>query len=158
MADINERPVKNRLGVWDNEARWVRFPSWLGALVGVWLVIAPFVLGYDTNEATVNSIVVGVVAIAVSAWSAMTYSTIPNWLHAVAGVWLMIAPFVLDYGGIGEIENATRNDLATGAGFIGLHIAIAMGKMAVDRLGASRVALEGRGIGPEERIVGRKAA
>jgi hypothetical protein len=33
-----------------------------------------------------------------------------------------------------------------------------MGKMAVDRLGASRVALEGRGIGPEERIVGRKAA
>jgi hypothetical protein len=136
----------------------VRFPSWLGVAIGAWLVIAPFVLGYDTDVATFHSVIIGLVAIAVSAWSALTYSAIPNWIHVLAGAWLMIAPFALDYAGRGEIENATRSDMAAGAAFIGLHLAIGMAKIAVDRLGVSYASLEGRGLGPEERIVDRRAA
>jgi len=36
--------------------------AWINIIAGVWLIIAPFVLGYSTNQsALVNDIVVGVV-------------------------------------------------------------------------------------------------
>lgn len=35
--------------------------SWLNVLAGIWLVIAPWVLAYETTGPKVNDVVVGVV-------------------------------------------------------------------------------------------------
>lgn len=44
---------------------------WLAGLVGVWLMIAPFVLGYTTNfAAMINDIVIGLVMVATAGWLA----------------------------------------------------------------------------------------
>lgn len=46
--------------------------SWTDALLGVWLVIAPFILGYASNTAaTWNDITIGVIALALSTWAAL---------------------------------------------------------------------------------------
>lgn len=148
--------MERRLGTRDSDARLVRWPNWLSCLAGIWLIIAPFVLDYETTRATVNSVIVGVLAIIVSALAAMTYSTIPNVAHAVVGIWMIVAPWALSYGDAGERVDAWNSDFATGAFFIGLHVAVAMAKTAVNRLRVSSPALEGRGVGPEEDLMTRR--
>lgn len=50
-------------------ATWL---SWTNVVLGVWLIAAPFVLGYsDTTAALWNDIVVGVIIAGLGAWSAM---------------------------------------------------------------------------------------
>lgn len=45
--------------------------SWANVALGVWLIAAPFVLAYnDVNDAQTNSIVMGVIVIALAAFSA----------------------------------------------------------------------------------------
>ena len=45
--------------------------SWASVVLGVWLIAAPFVLGYNTvNDAQTNSIIMGIVVIALGAFSA----------------------------------------------------------------------------------------
>lgn len=49
------------------EARW---SSWVNALVALWLVIAPFVSGYQTGVAYWNEIISGILVGAVALWNA----------------------------------------------------------------------------------------
>lgn len=45
--------------------------SWTNALLGAWMIAAPFVLGYsDVNDAQTNSIVTGAIILALAAFSA----------------------------------------------------------------------------------------
>jgi len=152
-TDMMSTDIESRLGVRDSDARLVRWPSWLGVIAGIWLIVAPFALDYATTRATVNSIIVGVLALIVSAISAMTYSTIPNWVHAVVAIWLIVAPWALDYEGAGEVVSASNSDFATGAALFTLHFTIGMSKVAVNRLRMSRRDLEGRGVGPEKDLM-----
>jgi VIT1/CCC1 family predicted Fe2+/Mn2+ transporter len=46
--------------------------SWVNAVIGVWLAIAPFVLGYTNIAAALwNDIIVGIAIIVLAAWSAI---------------------------------------------------------------------------------------
>jgi len=78
---------------------WV---SGLIVLTGIWLIIAPFVLHIAHREARLNSIAVGVVIAAFALFRAFvpTFGTAwLSWLNALAGIWLIIGSFVLDYAG-----------------------------------------------------------
>lgn len=45
--------------------------SWVNVVLGVWLVVAPFILGYGHVAAAVwNDIIIGLVALVLSAWAA----------------------------------------------------------------------------------------
>lgn len=52
--------------------------GWTNAVVGIWLILAPFVLGYVTQAATWNSIAVGVLLLVFAAWSASLPRTMPT--------------------------------------------------------------------------------
>lgn len=59
-----------RLPGFQRSTMWL---SWINVLIGLWLIIAPFVLGYNGLTAAFwNSIVVGVIVAAFGAWSALT--------------------------------------------------------------------------------------
>lgn len=45
------------------------WPSWVSLLAGIWLVAAPFFLGFISSVALWNSIVLGLIVIALSGWS-----------------------------------------------------------------------------------------
>jgi hypothetical protein len=65
------------LAAWTAFSENVRFDrnlEWFSALMGVWLVVAPFILAYSTTGVAMwNDIIVGVVVIVLSAWAATTF-------------------------------------------------------------------------------------
>jgi hypothetical protein len=73
---------------------------WLTLVLGVWLIVAPFVLGYSVMfGATANDVVFGIVLIACS-W--MILATVAREIgialvQALCSLWLIVAPFALAY-------------------------------------------------------------
>lgn len=66
------------LGAWAalyKEARTDRTLDWINAILGVWLVVSPFALGYSaTVTAMWNNIIVGLVVLVLAGWAAFIVS------------------------------------------------------------------------------------
>ena len=90
--------------------------SWVVALAGAWEVIAPFVLKYtSTSSAMWDAIIIGLAVVVLGVWAALSSgeSTVKNlnWVNAVLGAWLIIAPFILSYS---HTATAMWNDIVIG--------------------------------------------
>lgn len=79
-----------------------RSASGLNILFGLWLVIAPWVVGFShLTSATWNSVIVG----AMIAIFALIRTTSPlraaglSWFNFVLAIWLVMSPFMLNFGG-----------------------------------------------------------
>ena len=69
-------------------------------LVGLWLIFAPFILGYsDIGSATGNDIIVGILVALASGVRLFTNFRARwlAWVNVVLGIWLILAPFILGY-------------------------------------------------------------
>lgn len=54
-----------------NQAATIKSLSWVNTVLGVWLVIAPFILGYTKlTGALWNDIIVGIIVAVLSVWAA----------------------------------------------------------------------------------------
>ncbi len=63
----------------------------LNIILGIWLIISPFILGFAGNSpAQWNNIVVGIL-VALVALSGL------SWINALLGIWLIISPFALGF-------------------------------------------------------------
>lgn len=49
--------------------------SWIDALIGVWMILSPWVYGYADTAWKWNSIVVGIIMIVLGVWSAVASGT-----------------------------------------------------------------------------------
>lgn len=102
--------------------RWISWISWVTFVVGVWLIAAPFALGYSgTFQAATNDVGLGVLIAASSLWMALKAGA-PGWLEwalMLFGVWTIIAPFALGYS---STTNAMANDVAAGVIVVALGI------------------------------------
>ncbi len=99
--------------------------SSLNVIAGLWLILAPFILGYsDFAPAFWNDVIVGVLILASAFAATRTYSPNPSWMNVVLGVWLILAPFMLNYDGY---RAALANDLCVGllVGILALLAALA---------------------------------
>ena len=93
--------------------------NWLIALCGLWEfgdIALPFVIGFHPVQAFVwNHILVGVILMFAGARAGLTNhictAKIMDWIAAFAGVWLMIAPFLL---GPPEMAAGLWNDILIG--------------------------------------------
>jgi hypothetical protein len=50
-----------------------RWASWLNALIGIWMIISPWVYGYAGQSWMWNSIVVGIIVLVLGVWSATAH-------------------------------------------------------------------------------------
>jgi hypothetical protein len=61
------------LGAWSaisNQVSTDKILDWINVVLGVWLVIAPFLLGYRTITAALwNDIIVGVIVVVLAGWA-----------------------------------------------------------------------------------------
>ncbi|HZU34388.1 MAG TPA: SPW repeat protein [Gemmataceae bacterium] len=96
-----------------------RTASSLNLLLGIWLIISPFVLPYSLNHAALwDTIAVGILVLCFAAARGMN----PvrwiglSWLNVLLGIWLIISPFVLGYW---SVWPALWNNIACGI-FLGL--------------------------------------
>lgn len=70
----------------------------INALFGAWLIISPFLLSYTTNQARWNSTIAGAVVLILAAVRYFAPSqNWASWLIALTGLWMIIAPFAVDY-------------------------------------------------------------
>lgn len=66
------------LGAWaalSNNAGTDRTLDWINAIVGLWLVLSPFILGFSALSAVAmtNAIVVGIIVIILGIWAAVQF-------------------------------------------------------------------------------------
>lgn len=83
----------------------VKAASGFNIIAGIWLIIAPFVLGYANVAAPLwNELIVGALVLvlaAVRVGNPARYTGL-SWANLVLGLWLIAAPFVLQYWGLGR--------------------------------------------------------
>jgi hypothetical protein len=89
----------------------VAVASGLNVLAGVWLIIAPFVLGYRSGDPYWNDIVFGaiVAVVALVRISGAYRASELSWANAIIGAWLFVSAFWLDATG-----RASWNDVIMG--------------------------------------------
>ena len=94
----------------------VAFASGINAIAGIWLIVAPFLLDYsdESDNALWNDIVVGAAILVIAAirvFGAYRAAAL-SWLNVALGVWLILAPFIVDYS---EHDTPLWNDIIVGA-------------------------------------------
>lgn len=88
----------------NNGQPWHRWQDWVNLVLGVWLFIAPWiwhsttVVAASATDSGWNAWILGVIVVVMALWALSSPLTaIPEWINAIAGIWLFIAPFVLEY-------------------------------------------------------------
>lgn len=86
----------------------ISFASTCNLVVGAWMILAPFILGYVTGAALWNSIIFGVLVVVFALMRVVNTARSPalSWWNAIFGVWLILAPFVLGYELDAQIWNS----------------------------------------------------
>ena len=96
----------------------VRTTSGVNLILGAWLMVSPVVF-FTTDVSFWNNIVVGV-AVFVLAGLRVLLPRIGtkglSWVNLVLGVWLVLSPFILDYG----MESVAWNDIIVGILLVGV--------------------------------------
>jgi hypothetical protein len=85
---------------------WFRI---INIILGLWLMLAPALLGY-AEPARTNSYIVGPLAASFAAVALSEVTRAARWVNVLLGLWLIIAPLALGYGGV-----AAANSLIVGA-------------------------------------------
>jgi len=72
----------------------------INILLGAWLIVAPFVLGYSGSTLELaNDVAIGVVFIGCSSWilAGLTAQVACSALELLGGLWLIATPFYFHY-------------------------------------------------------------
>lgn len=66
------------------------------ALLGVWLIVSPLVLGFQSDMTSlVNAVVVGVLLLATALGAIFVPRAWEEWTETALGLWLVVSPWVL---------------------------------------------------------------
>lgn len=86
--------------------------SWINFILGLWLIVAGFTLSSGVGAIMTEEIVLGII-IAVLAFGSIVGrpGTLLSWCVAIAGLWTLIAPFVIHYG---TLTTSRTNDVIVG--------------------------------------------
>jgi hypothetical protein len=90
-----------------------KWQGWTSFALGLWLAVSPWIAGYAEHEmATANAIILGLALALASHFECVACEGMPvEWFNLAAGVWLVCAPFTLDFAS----NVATVNSIMVGA-------------------------------------------
>lgn len=84
-------------------------------LLGLWLIVSPWVLGFAGLEAAMwNAVVFGVVIAAMALAALTTFRDWEEWIDMAIGAWLAISPWVLGFTTGTEGPGLTGNFVVAG--------------------------------------------
>jgi hypothetical protein len=76
-------------------AKW---QDWTSFALGLWLAVSPFIVGYETqNAATANAVFIGVALALGAHFEVGLDEPWTEWLNFGVGLWLLAAPFALEF-------------------------------------------------------------
>jgi hypothetical protein len=105
-------------------AATAKWQDWASFALGLWLAVSPWIVGYSEHEAaTANAIVLGLALALGSHFECVACAdeVRAEWLNLAAGIWLVCAPFTLEFGS----TVAAANSVVVGA-FVALLAASAL--------------------------------
>lgn len=72
--------------------------SWVNVVLGIWVLISPFVLTFPSQRMVWNNVATGIVVgiFAILRLSARSQSGW-SWINVLLGIWLILSPFVLGF-------------------------------------------------------------
>ena len=99
----------------------------VNAVIGVWLMISPWVLGFqNSSPALSNSLIIGMALLATALGAILVPSAWEEWTEVGLGVWMVLAPWMFGFSNLGL---ATANALVSGV----LILALAMWVLGTDK-------------------------
>jgi hypothetical protein len=73
--------------------QWEDWASWI---LGFWLMISPWALRYDLDEApTRNAVIVGLLIVLTEVVELSIFRDWEEWINVVLGAWLLASPWIL---------------------------------------------------------------
>lgn len=97
MATPGETTVREEL----TGSEW---RSWIAALLGLWVLVSPFVLSGSITEGAPfwSNVVTGILVTVLASYGAYSVgqkavgiAAWPDWLAALVGLWVLVSPFLL---------------------------------------------------------------
>ena len=75
--------------------------AWINGIVGLWLIVAAFVIAGSKTGKLINCLLTGIVLLILGLWAAVRHKSWQNWIVAVVGAWMIVAGFWFpsSYGG-----------------------------------------------------------
>lgn len=81
----------------DQARNTMRGLSIVNLILGLWLIVSPYLFGY-TSGAITNSVILGIIVAILAIVRLATPSQVwASWLNGIAGLWLIIAPFIVGF-------------------------------------------------------------
>jgi hypothetical protein len=90
MASEQEVAMERR-----NEA----YIDWINLLLGIALLISPWVMGFATGTPMINAVVGGLIILAVAIMALVSFAVWEEWINLLLGLWVLISPWVLGFAG-----------------------------------------------------------
>jgi hypothetical protein len=73
--------------------QWEDWASWI---LGIWLMISPWALQFDLDEApTRNGVIVGLLIVFTEVLELSIFRDWEEWINVVLGAWLLMSPWIL---------------------------------------------------------------
>ena len=81
---------------------WSRWQDWTNLVLGVWLFLSPWLLGFAGSAAAAwNAWLLGAVVVVFALWAlAAPRSRGAQWWLVISAAWVFIAPWVLGFAGV----------------------------------------------------------
>ena len=96
--------------LWSNARRQWR--DGVNVLLGAWLIISPWVLGYGSGRAAWNAFIVGMIVMVVALSVVAAFQQWEEWVSLAAGIWLVISPWLM---GVASDTAVVWNQMIVGA-------------------------------------------
>jgi hypothetical protein len=92
----------------------------VNALLGVWVIVSPWVLGFEgSSMAMSNAVIVGIALVATALGAVFVPRAWEEWTEAALGLWLVVSPWVLGFSGHRE---ALLSMMIAGLAVVGLAV------------------------------------
>jgi F0F1-type ATP synthase membrane subunit c/vacuolar-type H+-ATPase subunit K len=90
-----------------NNDQQIRTAGWVNLVLGIWLIISPFVIGFAGTGLSRSNVIFGIIIAILSLFqvSSPSESAWAGWLNALFGLWILVSPFVLGFMGLGALWN-----------------------------------------------------
>ncbi|MFA5925889.1 MAG: SPW repeat protein [Parcubacteria group bacterium] len=105
--------------------------SWLIVLTGIWLILAPFILGFSGTILSRSDVVAGIAIIVISIVriGMPEDGTWIDWLSALLGIWVLLTPFMFQVPEMAGFWNNFIFGLAT----IGLSVWASLSEFSANK-------------------------
>ncbi|MER3537504.1 MAG: hypothetical protein C4298_05385 [Thermus sp.] len=81
--------------------RTAHWQDWANLVLGLWLLLSPWLLGYTSlTNALWNSVIVGILVALMALMHLRGGPLWEEWVNLVLGIWLILSPWILGFSGM----------------------------------------------------------